>query len=164
MELSKLLLLLLVLLLLKRQLLRRQWRLRLLLLRIELLELAWWLLLRLSLIRVLWLVAHRELRLLLLCWLCEVVCEADGAVGRLVLGRPLRVRIWWKRPHEHAVVRVARGVLRRPRLTPHPCMVLCQCGRQRQHRHGHERPPELHYSGRCWSGSSHAFKLYTKMP
>lgn len=163
-ELPKLLLLLLVLLLLKRQLLRGQWRLRLLLLRVELLELARWLLLWLSLIRVLRLVSHRELRLLLLHGLREVVCEADGAVGRLVLGRPLRVGIWRKRPHEHAVVRVARGVLRRPRLSPHPCMVFCQRGHRHQRRHGQERPPELHYSGRCWSGASHAFKSYTQRP
>lgn len=120
-------LLLLVLLLLKRELLGGQWGLclLLLLLRIELLELALWLLLRLSLIRVLWLVAHRELRWLLLHGLRKVVCEADGAVGRLVLGRGLRVGIGRECPHEHAVVWVARGVLRRPRLTPHPCMVLC---------------------------------------
>lgn len=124
-ELPKLLLLLLVLLLLKRQLLRGQRRLRLLLRRVELLELARWLLRWLSLIRVLWLVAHRELRWLLLHGLREVVCEADGAVGRLVLGRGLRVGIGRECPHEHAVVWVARGVLRRPRLTPHPCMVLC---------------------------------------
>lgn len=164
-ELPKLLLLLLVLLLLKRQLLRGQRRLRLLLRRVELLELARWLLRWLSLIRVLWLVSHRELRLLLLRGLREVICEADGAVGRLVLGRPLRVSIWRKRPHEHAVVGVARGVLRRPRLSPHPCMVFCLRGRQRQRRHGQESPPELHYSGRCRSGaSSHAFKLYTQRP
>lgn len=124
-ELPKLLLLLLVLLLLKRKLLRGQWGLCLLLLRIELLELALWLLLRLSLIRVLWLVAHRELRCLLLHGLREVVCEADRAVGRLVLGRRLRVGIGRECPHEHAVVWVARRVLRRPRLTPHPWMVLC---------------------------------------